>query len=295
MKELFFGCGVALVTPFIDGKIDYKSFKNLIVNCLNNDANAIVILATTGEGSTITLSERIKLTRLAKRIINDRAKLIVGTGNNNFSDCYKLTALAKKQGADAALIVTPYYNKTTQDGIINFYDKLSEIGLPIIIYNVPARTGLSIELETIKKIIQTNKMVVGLKESTTDITRIIALHNICKDKIAIYSGEDNLNYLFYCLGANGTISVTANAFPKQVSKLYSLVKNNELKQANALFQSLSKIDNALFIETNPIPVKYLLKQLNLIASDEVRLPLVPLKNKQVINSLVKNYIKTHIS
>lgn len=295
MKELFCGCGVALVTPFINGKVDYKSFKNLIINCLNNGANAIVILATTGESSTITLNERKKLTRLAKKIISDRAKLIVGTGNNNFAECFKLTSLAKKQGADAALIVTPYYNKTTQDGIVNFYKQLSEIELPIIIYNVPARTGLNIELETIKRIIQTNKMIVGIKESTADITRIIALHEICKNKIAVYSGEDNLNYLFYCLGASGTISVTANAFPKQVSILYNLVKNNEFKQALSLSQNLAKFDNALFIETNPIPVKYLLKQLNLIASDEVRLPLIPLKNKQVINNLVKNNIKTHIS
>ena len=295
MKELFCGCGVALVTPFINNEVDYKSFKNLIVNCLNSGASAIVILATTGEGSTITLNERIKLTKLAKKTIANRCKLIVGTGNNNFTECLKLTNLAKKQGADAALIVTPYYNKTTQEGIINFYDKLSKIELPIIVYNVPARTGLNIELETIKKLISNNKMIIGIKESTTDISRIIALHNICKDKIAIYSGEDNLNFLFYCLGASGTISVTANAFPKQVSKLYDLVKNNQLEQARSLSQNLSKFDNALFIEPTPIPVKFLLTQLNLLASDEVRLPLIQLKNKQLINNLVKNHLKTYIS
>ena len=287
MKCLFCGCGVALATPFLNGKVDYCSLKNLIVHCLNGGAQAIVVLATTGEGATITISERTKIIMLARKLIDafnsknaknckniaknndfllkntkkhhflpNRVKLIVGTGSNNFTTCLKLTEQAKNLGADGVLVVTPFYNKTTQNGIIKYYAELARLQIPMLIYNVPARTGLNIELNTLKKIILQNKMVYGIKESTTDITRIIALHEICRDKIAVYSGEDNLNFLFYCLGASGAISVAANAFPLKVAKLFDLTIANKIPQAQQLNSNLSELNSALFLETNPIPIKY---------------------------------------
>lgn len=274
MRSLFEGIGVAIVTPFKEGKIDYSAFKKLIEKNIYEGAKAIIVLGTTGESSTITEDERGMLIAYAKRVIAGRVKLIVGTGNNNFEKAYKNTLVAKELGVDGALVVTPYYNKTTQEGLIEYYTRLCEIGLPIIMYNVPSRTGLSIEAETVEKLMQ-NKMIYGLKESTADIQRIIHISTICKDKVALYSGEDSLNYVFYCLGGQGSISVTANAYCQNVVKVYDLVKLGLYKDALAVSNNLFGINKALFCEVNPIPIKYLLHKMGL-CENELRLPLIPL-------------------
>ena len=277
MKCLFSGVGVALVTPFSHNKIDFDSMQKLIETCITQGADAIVALATTGEAPNISIAERKEIILFCKKVIADRAKLIVGTGHNNFSICKKLTRQAKELGADGCLVVTPYYNKTTQQGLIKYYQELSKIKLPIIMYNVPARTGLCIDLSTVEKIVETNAYVYGIKESTTDINRIIKLHEICDSKIAIYSGEDDLNFLFYCLGGDGTISVTANAFCQRVKNIYSLCKNGSFFHARKQQKELAKINSLMFCETNPVPIKYTLEKLNIITNSEVRLPLVPLE------------------
>jgi len=277
MKSLFDGVGVALVTPFLDNKIDFSSLQKLLEKCISEGADAIVALATTGEAATISFAERKQVILFCKKVIAQRAKLIVGTGQNNFSVCKKLTRQAKSLGADGCLVVTPYYNKTTQNGLIKFYEELAKIKFPIIMYNVPARTGLNLELSTIEKIISSNPFVFGIKESTCDINRIIKLHKICKDKIAIYSGEDDLNFLFYCLGGNGTISVTANAYCKQVKEVFSACANEKLKLGLSKQNLLSNINSLMFCETNPVPIKYALHKLNIISSPQVRMPLVQLE------------------
>ena len=282
MKSLFEGVGVALVTPFLNNHIDYISTRRLIEKHIKEGCSAIVALATTGEAPSITDDERVSFIKFCNSVIKHRVKLIVGTGNNNFEKCFSLTKQAKELGADGALIVTPYYNKTTQRGLVEFYKTLSVLQFPIIIYNVPARTGLSIELDTIKTLIKTNPYIYGIKESTCDINRIVKLHQICKNKIAVYSGEDELNFLFYCLGGNGTISVTANAFCKDVCDVFNLSKSEKTKLALEKQTSLSKVNNLMFCETNPIPIKHLLKNLRIIESDEVRLPLVELSFKNRI-------------
>lgn len=288
MKKLFYGSGVALVTPFKNGKIDFESMGKLIENCIESGSKAIVILATTGEGVTVEREERRNIINYCKQKIAGRAKMIVGTGNNNFNTCYSLAKEAKELGADGALVVTPYYNKTTQNGLVKFYEELAKIKFPMIVYNVPSRTGLNVELNTLKKIIDTNPFVYGIKESTTDINRIIKLHQICKDKIAVYSGEDELNFIFYTLGASGSISVTANAYPKHVQMLFELVKNGKIGKAKELQKYLSPINNILFCETNPIPIKYMLKEMGLISTDDVRLPLIKLSrtNREKIKTML---------
>lgn len=289
MKKLFEGTGVALVTPFKDEKVDFFSMHKLLTKCLDENAQAVVILATTGEGTTINDEERKQIITFCKSVIKDKAKLIVGTGNNNFEICHHNTLQAKKLGADATLVVTPYYNKTTQAGLVEYYQKLSQIEIPIIMYNVPARTGLNLELETIKQIIKTNKWVYGIKESTCDINRIIKLHQICKNKIAIYSGEDSLNLIFYSLGGSGTISVTANVFCEDVQRVFEAAQQNDFATALKLQNKLQPTNEILFCETNPIPIKYMLKQLEIIVSDKVRSPLVnlSLKHKKQIDNLIK--------
>lgn len=290
MKCLFEGCGVALVTPFKDGSVDFAALERIVLQDIEKGAQAIVILATTGEGTTISEEERKKMIVLCRKLTAGKTKLIIGTGNNNFDTCLRLTKMAKDLGADGALVVTPYYNKTTQRGLITYYENLAKLQFPMIMYNVPARTGLNIELDTIEKIIQTNEWVYGIKESTTDITRISKLCSICKDNIAVYSGEDELNYIFYCLGAQGAISVTANIFPDKVEKVFALARKQKYGEALSLQRELAPANEVLFCETNPVPIKHFMSLAKAMRSD-VRLPLVPLskENKAKVKQVFKSY------
>ncbi len=298
MKSLFTGICVALVTPFRNNKIDYCGLNTLLQKCIAEKVDAIAILATTGEGSTISSKDKTKVIKYCREKVPYYVKLIVGTGNNDFAKAYEETLVAKKLGADGVLVVTPYYNKTTQEGIVEYYKKLNEIELPIICYNVPSRTGLNIELPTLKNIIKQCPFVYGIKESTCDIVRIIELIKICKNKIAVYSGEDNLNFLFYVMGAQGSVSVTANAFCKEVKRVFALTQKQETKKAFALQSSLQKIGKLLFLETNPTPIKSLLCDMGYI-TDEVRMPLITpsvrLKKQLSIESkkLLKRYRYEH--
>lgn len=287
MKSLFEGTGVAIVTPFRNGKVDYKSLGELINKDIVDGAKAIIVLGTTGEGVSVNSEERKEIIRYCKSAIKGRAKLIVGTGNNNFIMCQENTIMAKFLGADGVLIVTPYYNKTTQRGLVKYYERLAEIGIPIIMYNVPSRTGLNLEIDTVKELLD-NKMIYGLKESTCDINRIIELSSLCKDKIALYSGEDALNYVFYVLGANGCISVTANFLTDKVDAVFNYVQNGDFKKALQIQNELKDINQAMFIETNPIPVKNLMYHMDMI-DDEVRMPLVRAEDKtsSLLNRLAK--------
>ena len=293
MKSIFEGTGVALVTPFKDDKIDFDSLGKLIDAGIDGGVKAFVALGTTGEGVSVSTDERIEIIKFCKAAIGQKAKLIVGTGNNNFSTCYENTRLAKELGADGALVVTPYYNKTTQFGLIKYYQELSKLKFPMIMYNVPSRTGLMLELSTIGAIINANDWVYGIKESTSDASRICKLCALCKDKISVYSGEDALNHLFYTQGGSGAISVTANAFPDKVQKIFELCKEGNFSDALSLQHKLAQIDEALFFETNPIPIKYMLSQKG-ICSPDVRLPLVQMseEGKSKLNRNVRLFEQT---
>lgn len=290
MKSLFEGTGVALVTPFRNNKIDFDALGKLIDLGLQNNVEAFVALGTTGEGVSVNQAERAEIIKFCKQAIGDKAKLVVGTGNNNFSACYENTKMAKELGADGALVVTPYYNKTTQLGLVKYYQELSRLQLPMIMYNVPSRTGLMLELPTISVIIKSNDWVYGVKESTTDASRITKLCALCKDKVAVYSGEDSLNYMFYALGGSGAISVTANAYPDLVQKVFDKCKENKFADALSIQQSLAPVDEALFFETNPIPIKYLLSQKG-ICQEDVRLPLIPMskEGKEHLNKNLQEF------
>ena len=282
MKCLFEGCGVAIVTPFKNGKVDYASFCRIINRDIEKGAKAIIVLGTTGEGVAVTQEERKDIIQFAKKIIDGRVKLIVGTGNNNFITCQENTLMAKELGVDGVLVVTPYYNKTTQNGLVEYYSRLAKIGVPIIMYNVPSRTGLNIDIETVKKLLD-SEMIYGIKESTSDINRIIELSNVCENHIALYSGEDNLNFIFYCLGAQGCISVTANILTQKVQDVFDAMKNGDILKARETQNELNEINHAMFVETNPIPVKNLMSRMGMV-DEEVRMPLVRANEKT--NSLL---------
>ena len=291
MKKLFEGVGIAIVTPFLNNKVDYKSLKGLLHKGISEGASAIIVLGTTGEGTTVSQKEREEIIKFCRKEIKDPVKMIVGTGNNNVEICLKNTRMAKKLGADGVLVVTPYYNKTTQLGIEAYYEDIAKVEVPIIMYNVPSRTGLNIEVSTVERIIASNKWVYGIKESTADITRIMSLMKVCREKIAVYSGEDDLNYVFYCLGGMGTISVTANAFCKEVDEIYKCVKQEDLEKALSTHEKLSPVNKVMFCETNPMPVKYFLKEMDLIESAQTRKPLIDLseENQEKIQELLREY------
>ena len=295
MKSIFSGVAVALVTPFIGDKVDFQSMGKLIENCMRGGVNNFVLLATTGEGVGVDESERKQLISFCKKQIGTLGKLIVGTGNNNFEVCKQNTIQAKELGADGALIVTPYYNKTSQSGIVEYYKTLSKIGLPIIAYNVPSRTGLNIELETIEELVE-GEYIAGIKESTFDIKRIIKIHQICKNRIGVYSGEDSLNYVFYCHGGDGAISVCANVAPKINQDVFLFCRRGDFQQALQKQNELSTLNDLLFCDVNPVPVKFFLEKIKLIRDGRVRLPLISLsnENKIKIEKFIKKSIKNGI-
>ena len=278
MKKIIFdGVGTAIVTPFNNGEVDYNALEILINKQLDANISAIILLGTTGEPATLTLQEREKIILFAKNVIGNRAKLIIGCGSNNTQSAINLYRQAESYGADGALIVTPYYNKCTQDGLKAHYRAISDAGnLPIIVYNVPGRTGVNIMPETMAELCKI-KNVVGLKEASGNITQILDYFNLCGDKIAIYSGEDALNSFFLLLGAKGTISVASNVFPKMCNKIIKYAKNKEYEKMLILQNKMQQFIKALFLEVNPIPVKAGLFYLGL-CKNELRLPLTSMTN-----------------
>lgn len=262
---------VALVTPFKNQKVDFGAMKKLIEIQLKANTDAILILGTTGEAACISFTERAKIIKFAKNIINNKAKLIVGTGANCTKTAIKNTKQAQKLGADAVLIVTPYYNKCTQQGAIFHYQKIANsVDIKIILYNVPSRTGFNLLPQTVAHLSK-HKNIVGIKEANSNIEHILQLFKLCKDKIDIYSGNDNLNHIFFMQGAKGTISVVANVFPKQIKKQFSGDINTSTQIADTLYD----FNNMCFVETNPIPIKYVLHKIGLIENEQ-RLPMCPL-------------------
>lgn len=276
MKYLFKGSAVALITPFDqEGNVDYVAFKKLIDVQLRAKTDALVVLGTTGEPATLTMDERVKIIRFAKKQIGNKAKFIVGTGANSTLTAIDLSLQAKAEGADGLLVVTPYYNKCTQKGLVKHFETLaSAVDLPIIVYNVPGRTGVNILPQTAERLSQISN-IVGIKEASGNISQIVDLCTLLWDKMAVYSGDDSLNYVFMTLGAMGVISVTANAYPKEIKlltqKCFSLDFVSALKSHNKLL----KINKDLFVEVNPTPIKYVCSKQNL-CQNVLRLPLLPL-------------------
>lgn len=287
-KCIFTGSCVALITPFKNGKVDYISLEKAINYQLQNKTDAILVLGTTGEPSTMTTEEKQEIIKFSKKIIGNKAKFIVGTGGNNTQKVVEDSLYAKSQGADALLIVTPYYNKCTQNGLIKHYEEISnKVDLPIICYNVPGRTGLNITPETATQLAEIKNMV-GIKEASGNISQIVTLAKAIKGKMALYSGDDSLNYLLFTLGAQGSISVTANALPKEVKAIADNCLSGNFAKALEMHEKLLDINKNLFIEVNPIPIKYACSLLKL-CENELRMPLTELeeKNKPAIENNLK--------
>ena len=275
MKDIIFkGVGTAIVTPFNqDNKIDFDEFKRLIDFQIDNKVNAIVVCGTTGEASTLASEEKEELIRYCVKIVNKKVPVIAGVGSNNTKLVIENEKYAQKVGADGLLVVTPYYNKTTQEGLIEHYKEIAQnTNLPIILYNVPSRTGIDIKPETYYELSKI-KNIVATKEASCDISKILKIRNICKDNLNIYSGNDDQTLPILSLGGLGVISVMSNIVPGYTVNMINKYFDKDIEEAlNMQIHSQSLIDQ-LFKEVNPIPIK---EALNIIGFDvgKPRMPLI---------------------
>ena len=282
---MFQGSMVALVTPMnADGSLDIKSYNDLLDFHVQNKSDGVVVVGTTGEAPTIDFDEHISLIKEAVNFIRGRIPVIAGTGANSTKEAIFLTHEAKNSGADACLLVTPYYNKPNQKGLFGHYKAINDaVDIPQILYNVPGRTCCDLENDTVVNLSQLSN-IVGIKDATGDLTRIKKLKNKVADNFLFISGDD-LTFLDYLKnGGNGVISVTANVRPLMMHKIYNLVNEGKIQEAEQLNHKLATLHKAMFIESNPIPVKWMLAKMGLIKK-YIRLPLVELdpSNVKILN------------
>ena len=274
---MFFGSIPALITPFYKGEIDYDSFQKIIEWSIEQGSHSFVPCGTTGESPTLSHDEHKNVVDECIKIVDKRVPVIAGTGSNNTIEAIEFTKHAEESGADGALIVTPYYNKPTQEGLYLHYKKIAEsTNLPIIIYNIPGRSIVDMSIETMVELSKI-KNIIGVKDATNDLFRPLLTRTKIKKDFCYLSGEDGTALAYLIQGGNGCISVTANIAPKLCSELHNHWKNKEIDKALQINLKLAKIHHALFIESSPGPVKYAAELLNL-CSAETRLPLAPIKD-----------------
>lgn len=289
MKPIIFkGCSTALVTPFNEEGVNFTEFGRMIDNQISNNVDSLVVCGTTGESSTMTEKERKATIEFVVKKVNRKIPVIAGTGSNNTKSAINLTKYAQEVGCDACLVVTPYYNKTTQEGLIAHYSEIAKsTNLPIILYNVPSRTGVNILPETCLELSKVPN-IVAIKEASGNISQVAKIKELCKENLTIYSGNDDQIIPILSLGGLGVISVLSNIMPKFTHDLVMDYLSGNTKEA--LEKQLQSLDltQALFSEVNPIPVKY---ALNLLGYDfgKPRLPLVELsdKNKENLRNKMK--------
>lgn len=278
MKKIIFkGCGTAIITPFNEKGVNFEEFKQLIEFQIANKADSIIVCGTTGESSTMSLEERKQTIKFAVETVNKRIPVIAGTGGNCTSSVIEFTKYAESIGVDAALIVTPYYNKTTQDGLVAHYSAIAkETKLPIILYSVASRTGVNITPATCKKLSKIEN-IVAIKEASGNISQIAEIANLCGDDLHIYSGNDDQITPILSVGGIGVISVLSNIAPEYTHNIVYNFEQGNIKEATSLQLKAIPLIKALFCEVNPIPVKAALNMLGYNVGIP-RLPLVEMSD-----------------
>lgn len=281
MKDIIFtGAAVAIVTPFTEDGINFSELKKLIDFNIENGTDAIVIAGTTGESSTMTDEEHREVIRFTVEYVNKRVPVIAGTGSNDTVYAVELSKYAESVGADALLLVTPYYNKTTQTGLIKHYNYIADrVNIPIILYNVPSRTGVNIAPETYAELAK-HPRIVATKEASGDLSAIAKIKAICKDELNIYSGNDDQIVPILSLGGKGVISVFSNIMPKESHEICSLYFEGKVEESCNLQTKYLDLINTLFIEVNPIPVKTALGIMGYNVGP-LRMPLFPMEGKNL--------------
>ncbi len=274
MKKIIFkGCGTAIITPFNENGINFEEFKKLIEFQISNKADSIIVCGTTGESSTMTLEERKQTIKFAVDTVNKRIPVIAGTGGNCTSQVIEFTKYAETIGVDGALVVTPYYNKTTQEGLIVHYKEIAKnTTLPIILYNVPSRTGVNILPSTCQKLSEIEN-IVAIKEASGNLSQVAEIANLCKENLHIYSGNDDQITPILSVGGIGVISVLSNLVPEFTHNILNNFQNGKINEAIELQIKAIPLIKALFSEVNPIPIK---SALNIIGYNvgTPRLPLI---------------------
>lgn len=279
-KTVFTGSGVALITPFKNGEVDYEAFDGLLQYHLDNATDAIIVCGTTGESSTMPDKEHLAVVEYAVKKVNGAVPVIAGTGSNDTAHGIELTKEAVRLGSDAVLLVTPYYNKATQKGLIKHYSVIADsIDVPCILYNVPGRTGTDIKPATVKTLSEIDN-IVAIKEATGDIARALEIRALCGDDMDIYSGNDDITVPILSAGGVGVISVMANIAPRDMHDMVKLYLDGEREKALAMQLKMLPVINALFCEVNPIPVKTAMNLLG-FAAGELRMPLCEMEDKNV--------------
>lgn len=269
---MFTGSLVAIVTPFRNGNVDERAFADLIEWQIANGTNGIVPCGTTGESATLTHEEHHRVVRLTVEVVNRRVPVIAGTGSNSTDEAISLTRHAKEAGAEGALLITPYYNKPTQEGLYRHYKAVAEaVDLPLVLYNIPGRTGVNMLPATVARL-AVMKNIVGIKEGSGSVQQASEIAQTCGDRLTVLSGDDALTLPMMAVGAKGVITVTANVVPKEMSQLTASFLAGRLDEARRIHFALSPLFAALFYETNPIPVKEALGMMGKI-DPELRLPL----------------------
>lgn len=275
MKDVIFkGCATAIVTPFNENNnIDFDEFKKIVNFQIDNEVNGIVVCGTTGEAATMSAEEKEELIKYCVKVVNKRVPVIAGVGSNNTQNVLLSEQYAQKVGVDGLLIVTPYYNKTTQNGLIEHYKIIAQnTDLPIILYNVPGRTGVDIKPDTYLELSKIRN-IVATKEASGDISKILKIRNLCGDELNIYSGNDDQIIPILSLGGIGVISVLSNVAPQYTTKMIEYYFNKNIQQAENMQIKATKLINSLFKEVNPIPIKALMNSFG-FKCGKTRLPLV---------------------
>lgn len=289
-KVIFKGAGVAIVTPFNEYGIDYEELKKLIDFHIKNDVSAIIITGTTGESPTLTDDEHKECIKFAVEYVSGRVPVVAGTGSNDTEYAIQLSKYAEEVGVDGLLVVTPYYNKTSQKGLIEHFKSISDsVNIPIILYNVPSRTGVNIEPSTYLELSKIEN-IVATKEASGDLSQVLKTRALCGENLNIYSGNDDQIVAMLSLGSIGVISVLSNIMPKETSEMCKAYFEGDTNRSLELQVELCLLIESLLIEVNPIPVK---SALNLMGFNvgHLRRPLTSMDDKNLI--ILKNELKKH--
>ncbi|MBL7151140.1 MAG: 4-hydroxy-tetrahydrodipicolinate synthase [Candidatus Omnitrophica bacterium] len=288
---MFSGSIVAIVTPFKNGKLDENKLKELVEFQLKNGSSGIVPCGTTGESATLNFQEHERVIEVTIKQVNKRVPVIAGTGSNSTEEAIMLTRAAAVAGADASLQVSPYYNRPTQAGLYEHFKKIADsVGIPIVLYNIASRTGVNIEPETIARLAADCKNIVGVKEASGSLDQMSRIRLLCGEKFDLISGDDSLTLPILSIGGRGVISVIANIVPEDVAGLVRSYQKGDFTKAVQLHYKLLPLTKALFIETNPIPVKTAMGLLRLCEPD-LRLPMCTMlpENLEKLKKALKDY------
>ncbi len=286
---MFEGTYVAVVTPFKDGKVDADAFQKIIENLITNGVDGIVPCGTTGESATLSHEEHVEVVSLAKKFAAGRAKILAGAGSNSTEEALELSQKIADIDVDGLLIITPYYNKPTQEGLYQHFKKVAEsVKVPICVYSVPGRTGVEIEVDTLKRLEDDFENIVAIKEATGDLD--FTCDVLSDTSLSVLSGNDNLAFPMMTLGGSGVVSVAGNIIPAKVSSMINLCLDREFSKAREIHFECLNLFRKLFLETNPIPVKTAVHLMGM-ASLEMRLPLCQMteKNLEIFKRTLKKY------